>query len=84
MGTLGPAELVATTDGRYRFTRRLPLKSSVKPMQLTSIQLAKLQQLIPEATDIAYATDPAICPTPSLVSYAPNVITQAQFAIYPL
>ena len=84
MGTLGPAELVATTDGRYRFTRRLPLKSSVKPMQLTSIQLAKLQQLIPEATDIAYATAPAICPTPSLVSYAPNVITQAQFAIYPL
>jgi len=62
----------------------LPLKSSVKPMQLTSIQLAKLQQLIPEATDIAYATAPAICPTPSLVSYAPNVITQAQFAIYPL
>jgi uncharacterized phage protein gp47/JayE len=84
MKAMGPAENVASTDPRYQFARRLPLRSSAKPMQLTTVQLLKLQAVVAEATDITYFSTPGACPTPALAGDAPYVVTLHNFAIYPV
>jgi hypothetical protein len=84
MLTLSPGENVATTSPVYKFAARLPGKSAAKPMNLSSVQLLSLQATLPEASDIAYKSPPASVTIPPSRSSAPYVLTQHNFAIYPL
>ena len=84
MLSLGPGENVLPADGRYRFSRRLPIQSANYPANISSVQLLKLQQAIPEATDVFFTSAGVTCPTPPLASDAPYVLCQNNFAIYPI
>ena len=46
---------------------------------ISSVQLLKLQQAIPEATDVFFTYAGSTCPTPPLASDAPYVLCQNNF-----
>lgn len=81
---MGPGENVAATDSRIQFAYRLPVPTSERPTTLTMTQLLKLQQAVPEATDVDYVSLTVSTATPALPSDAPWVVTQGRFGIYPL
>lgn len=84
MLTLGPGENLASTDPGYQFAARLPVNSANTPMGITSVQLYKLREKIPEAYDIDFVSTPTATPVPTLKSQAPYVARLHNFAVYPI
>lgn len=84
MRSLTPGENLPRTDQRFRFCRRLPLLSATYPANLSTAQLLKLQQFVPQATDITFTAVAPTCPLPAMANDAPYILTLNNFAIYPV
>lgn len=83
MLSMGPGEMLATTDPRFADTRRKPNPSGLYPSSMTSRQLTDLQAQFDEIIDLTYASTPASTGVPATIADSPYCLVPRHFGVYP-
>jgi hypothetical protein len=83
MLSMGPGEMLLSTDPRYLDTKRQPNVSGLYPSALTSRQLSDLQAQFDDIIDLSYALTPPTTGTPATIADSPYCLVPRHFGVYP-